>query len=144
MWISFSPDLRHWGDHRILMESREAGHWDREKVGLGPPPLRTERGWLIMFHGVKETAAGALYRAGLAVLDLTDPTVVLARADEWVLGPEMEYERTGDVPGVVFPCGWIEDTDGVVRLYYGASDTCVAVATAQVEDLVTFAFSHSV
>jgi predicted GH43/DUF377 family glycosyl hydrolase len=87
MWISFSPDLRHWGDHKILIESRRTGHWDREKVGLGPPPLRTAKGWLLLFHGVKATAAGLLYRAGLALLDLSDPTVVLARTDEWVFGP---------------------------------------------------------
>lgn len=144
MWISFSPDLRHWGDHQILIESRRTGYWDREKIGLGPPPMWTEEGWLLMFHGVKATAAGALYRAGLAVLDLNDPTKVLARADEWVLGPEVDYERTGDVPGVVFPCGWIPDPDGTVRLYYGAADTYVAVATARIDELVRFAFSHSV
>jgi predicted GH43/DUF377 family glycosyl hydrolase len=144
MWISFSPDLRHWGDHQILIERRRTGHWDREKIGLGPPPLATDRGWLVMFHGVKATAAGSLYRVGLAVLDLDDPTRVLARADEWVLGPEADYERTGDVPGVVFPCGWIEDADGSVRLYYGAADTHVAVATARIEELVDFAFSHPV
>jgi predicted GH43/DUF377 family glycosyl hydrolase len=142
MWISFSPDLRHWGDHRILMERRRTGYWDREKVGLGPPPLKTDRGWLIMFHGVRDTAAGSLYRAGLAILDLEDPTKVLARADEWVFGPEMEYERTGDVPGVVFPTGWVADEDGTLRLYYGAADTCVALATARVDDLVDFVFSH--
>jgi predicted GH43/DUF377 family glycosyl hydrolase len=144
MWISYSPDLRHWGDHRILMERRRTGYWDRQKVGLGPPPMRTDRGWLIMFHGVRDTAAGALYRAGVAVLDLEEPTRVLARADEWVLGPEMDYERTGDVPGVVFPCGWIAHDDGTLRLYYGAADTSVAVATARVDDLVDFAFSHSI
>ena len=104
-------------------------HWDQEKIGLGPPPLWTNEGWLIMFHGVKGTAAGALYRAGLAVLDPHEPTRVLARADEWVLGPEADYERTGDVPGVVFPCGWVRDDDDRVRLYYGAADTCVGLAT---------------
>jgi len=142
IWISFSPDLRHWGDHKILLESRHSVHWDQEKIGIGPPPLWTNEGWLIMFHGVKGTAAGALYRAGLAVLDPHEPTRVLARADEWVLGPEAEYERTGDVPGVVFPCGWIRDDDDTVRLYYGAADTCVGLATARVDDLLEFVFSH--
>jgi predicted GH43/DUF377 family glycosyl hydrolase len=142
MWISFSPDLRHWGDHKILLESRHSVHWDQEKIGLGPPPLWTNEGWLVMFHGVKLTAAGALYRAGLAVLDPHEPTRVLARADEWVFGPEADYERTGDVPGVVFPCGWIRDDDDTVRLYYGAADTCVGLATARVDDLLEFVFSH--
>ena len=77
MWISFSPDLRHWGDHKILLESRHSVHWDQEKIGLGPPPLWTNEGWLIMFHGVKGTAAGALYRAGLAVLTHTSRPVSL-------------------------------------------------------------------
>jgi predicted GH43/DUF377 family glycosyl hydrolase len=101
----------------------------------------TERGWLVMYHGVKETAAGSLYRVGLAVLDLAVPTQVLARADEWVFGPETEYERTGDVPGVVFPCGWIARGDRVT-IYYGAADTCVAMAGANVDELLDFAFSH--
>ena len=142
IWISFSPDMRHWGDHQVLIESRRTGHWDREKVGLGPPPIWTGEGWLVLFHGVKATAAGALYRAGLALLDLDDPTVVLARTDEWVFGPEAGYERTGDVPGVVFPTGWIADDSGTVRMYYGAADTCVAVATARIDDLTEFAYSH--
>jgi predicted GH43/DUF377 family glycosyl hydrolase len=143
IWLSFSPDLIHWGDHRVVVESRRTGHWDREKVGLGPPPLRTDQGWLLLFHGVRVTAAGALYRAGLALLDLEDPTVLLARSDEWVFGPEADYERTGDVPGVVFPTGWIEDGEGNLRIYYGAADSCVALATAKVDELVRFTFSHS-
>jgi predicted GH43/DUF377 family glycosyl hydrolase len=143
MWISFSPDLIHWGDHRVLLESRTAGDWDYEKVGLGPPPLRTDEGWLLLYHGVRSTAAGSLYRAGLALLDLEDPRVVIARCNEWVFGPEAPYERAGDVPGVVFPTGWIEDGDGNVRMYYGAADSCVGVATARIADLVQFVFSHA-
>jgi predicted GH43/DUF377 family glycosyl hydrolase len=144
IWISFSPDLRHWGDHQVLIESRRAGQWDREKVGVGPPPLPTDDGWLVLFHGVKVTAAGSLYRAGIALLDLENPTRVLARSDEWVLGPEASYERTGDVPGVVFPTGWIADGEGGVRMYYGAADSYVAVATARIDDLVGFIFSHGI
>jgi predicted GH43/DUF377 family glycosyl hydrolase len=144
IWISFSPDLRHWGDHQVLIESRRAGQWDREKIGVGPPPLETREGWLVLFHGVKVTAAGSLYRAGLALLDLENPTRVLARSDEWVFGPEATYERTGDVPGVVFPTGWIADGEGGVRMYYGAADTCVAVASARIDDLVSFVYSHGI
>jgi predicted GH43/DUF377 family glycosyl hydrolase len=97
-----------------------------------------------LFHGVKATAAGLLYRAGIALLDLENPTRVLARSDEWVLGPEAIYERTGDVPGVVFPTGWIADGEGGVRMYYGAADTCVAVASARIDDLVGFVHSHGI
>lgn len=144
IWISSSPDLVHWGDHRVVLEARRSGHWDREKVGLGPPPLLTEAGWLIVYHGVKATAAGYLYRAGLALFDREDPGIVVARSTEWVFGPEAPYELQGDVPGVVFPSGWIIQPDGRVRMYYGAADSTVAVAYARVDDLVAFAFSHCV
>jgi predicted GH43/DUF377 family glycosyl hydrolase len=144
IWISFSPDMVHWGDPKVVLQSREAGYWDHEKVGAGTPPLKTPEGWLFMFHGVKSTAAGLLYRAGLALLDLDDPTVVLARTDEWVFGPEAVYERTGDVPSVVFPTGWVAPGDGTVRMYYGAADTTVAVAFSDIDALVAFTRSHDV
>ena len=144
IWISFSPDLRYWGDHQILIESRRTGHWDRERIGLGPPPLQATSGWLILFHGVRLTAAGALYRAGLAILDATDPTRVMARSDEWVFGPEAPYEQTGDVPGVIFPTGWVTDGNDSVRMYYGAADTAVGVATASLAELEAFVYTHCV
>jgi predicted GH43/DUF377 family glycosyl hydrolase len=144
IWLSYSPDLVHWGDHRIVIEARRSGNWDREKVGLGPPPLETPSGWLVLFHGVKATAAGSLYRVGVALLDLDQPSVVLARGDEWVFGPEAPYELQGDVPGVVFPTGWVVQPDGQARVYYGAADSTVAVAFARVDELIEFAFSHCV
>ena len=109
IWISYSPDLRHWGDHTLLLAARDGAWWDAGKIGLGPPPLETADGWLILYHGVHQTASGSLYRAGLALLDLDDPRIVLHRSDEWVFGPTEAYERVGDVVGVVFPCGWIAD-----------------------------------
>lgn len=105
MWISYSPDLRHWGELTLLLEARDGAWWDTRKIELGPPPLETAEGWLVMYHGVHQTAAGGLYRVGLALLDLADPRVVLRRSDEWVMGPSEPYERDGDVGGVVFPCG---------------------------------------
>ena len=129
IWISFSPDLRHWGDARVLLAARHGGWWDANKVGLGPPPLLTKNGWLICYHAVRVTAAGSIYRLGLALLDREDPTIVLARANEWVFGPQAPYERSGDVPDVVFPCGWILREDGdTLHVYYGASDSVVCVA----------------
>ncbi len=100
-------------------------------MGIGAPPLETPEGWLVVYHGVRQTVAGALYRAGLALLDLDDPSRVIRRNAEWVLSPAESYELVGDVPGVVFPCGLVHDpaTDEL-RLYYGAADTCVAVATS--------------
>ena len=74
IWLSWSPDLKHWGDHQILLRARRGGWWDANKIGLSPPPLRTDEGWLILYHGVRMTASGAIYRLGLALLDLEDPT----------------------------------------------------------------------
>lgn len=139
IWLSFSPDLLHWGDHQILMHARRGAWWDANKIGLSPPPLETEAGWLIMYHGVRHTASGALYRLGLALLDLDDPRRVLRRSDDWVFAPEQPYERNGDVNNVVFPCGWILDkSTGEVRVYYGGADTCIALATAKVSDLLEY------
>ncbi|MHB8571645.1 MAG: glycoside hydrolase family 130 protein [Candidatus Dormibacteria bacterium] len=139
IWMSFSPDLRHWGDLTLLLESREGAWWDAEKIGLGPPPLETPEGWLLMYHGVHRTASGSLYRVGLALLDLEDPRILLRRTDEWVFGPTEPYERIGDVVGVVFPCGWVVDEpSGELRIYYGAADSTVAVATARLADVMTY------
>ena len=137
IWLSWSPDLEHWGDHRRVLSVGEHGHWDGLKVGLGPPPLPTPDGWLILYHGVRGTAAGAIYRVGLALLDRRNPARVLARSPAWVFGPEAPYERSGDVGNVVFPCGWIVDGDGdTVRVYYGAADTSVCLATASLSALL--------
>jgi predicted GH43/DUF377 family glycosyl hydrolase len=137
MWLSWSPDLRHWGDHKLLLEAHDGAWWDAGKIGLGPPPLETPDGWLIMYHGVRLTSDGPIYRAGLALLDLDDPGIVLRRGEEWVFAPEAPYEVIGDVGRVVFPCGWILDeaTDRL-RLYYGAADSVVGLATARFSDVM--------
>ncbi len=88
MWLSFSPDLRHWGDHHILIHARRGSWWDANKIGLSPPPLETPEGWLVLYHGVRITAGGCLYRLGLALLDLEDPCRVLRRSDEWIFAPK--------------------------------------------------------
>ena len=137
MWLSFSPDLRHWGDHALLLEARDGAWWDAGKIGLGPPPLETAEGWLVLYHGVHATSDGPIYRAGLALLDLEDPRVVLRRTDEWVFGPVAEYEVTGDVGRVVFPCGWVVDEPSDrLQLYYGAADSVVATATARLSEVL--------
>jgi predicted GH43/DUF377 family glycosyl hydrolase len=135
--LSRSRDLRHWSEPELVLPAREGGWWDAGKVGLGPPPLETSAGWLLLYHGVRLTASGALYRSGLALLDLDDPTRVIARTDDWHLGPEADYERTGDVPNVVFPSGWVLDPSGErVLVYYGAADTVIGLATASLADLL--------
>ena len=139
IWLSFSPDLRHWGDHHVLLHARRGAWWDANKIGLSPPPLETAEGWLLMYHGVRSTAGGCLYRLGLALLDLDDPCRVLRRSDDWIFAPETSYERQGDVNGVVFPCGWIlDEPTGTIRMYYGCADTSLALATAQVSDLLDY------
>ncbi|MDA8188259.1 MAG: hypothetical protein M0T85_08970 [Dehalococcoidales bacterium] len=138
IWISFSPDLKHWGDHRILLPARHGAWWDANKIGLSPPPLRTAEGWLILYHGVRQTASGSIYRLGLALLDLEDPTVVLRRSNEWVFGPQERYEKEGDVDDVVFPCGWVLDGEDDLLLYYGAADKCIALATASLKEILGY------
>jgi predicted GH43/DUF377 family glycosyl hydrolase len=137
MWISFSPDLRNWGDHKLMLEARLGAWWDANKIGLCSPPIETSRGWLTIYHGVRTTAAGAIYRLGLALFDLDAPEVCLKRGEGWVFGPELPYERFGDVDNVVFPCGTTLAPDGdTLRIYYGGADTCVAIATASIHDLL--------
>jgi predicted GH43/DUF377 family glycosyl hydrolase len=143
IWVSFSPDLKHWGDHRVLIPARRGAWWDANKIGLSPPPLKTNDGWLILYHSVKTTASGAIYRLGLALLDIDDPGRLIARSSEWILGPEKDYELFGDVDKVVFPCGWVAEGDEV-RLYYGGADSCLALATANLSELLAWLKEHSV
>ena len=134
--MSYSLDLRYWGDNREVIP-REGAWWDANKIGLSAPPLETPEGWLILYHGVRTTASGAIYRLGLALLDLEDPGKVIRRTNEWIFGPKATYEREGDVDDVVFPCGWIEK-DKRMMIYYGAADSCIALATANLDELLHF------
>jgi predicted GH43/DUF377 family glycosyl hydrolase len=139
IWLSFSPDLTHWGDHHVLLNARRGSWWDANKIGLSPPPLETPDGWLLLYHGVRHTPGGCIYRLGLALLDLDQPWHVLHRSDDWIFAPELPYEQHGDVSGVVFPCGWIlDDRTGVVHMYYGGADSCIALATANLADLLDY------
>ncbi len=141
-WLSWSPDLRHWGDAKVLLAARRGGWWDANKVGLGPPPMLTDHGWLICYHGVKVTASGSIYRLGLALLDSEHPDQVLARGNEWIFSPHASYERLGDVPDVVFPCGWIRRDDDTIDLYYGAADSSICLATANLSELIDHLRTH--
>jgi predicted GH43/DUF377 family glycosyl hydrolase len=144
IWLSWSPDQRHWGDHAVLLAAREGSWWDAHKIGLSAPPLHTTEGWLLLYHGVRITAAGTIYRLGLALLDSDHPDRVLARSSEWIFGPDAPYERAGDVGQVVFSCGWLLLDDGdTLRIYYGAADTCVCVATASLAALLRWLATHS-
>jgi predicted GH43/DUF377 family glycosyl hydrolase len=144
MWISYSPDLRHWGSHKVILEARRGGWWDANKIGLCSPPIETARGWLTIYHGVRNTASGSIYRLGLALFDLERPDVCLKRGDSWMFGPEAPYERGGDVSDVVFPCGQTIGADGdTIHLYYGAADSCMAMATGSIRALLAWLDSHA-
>jgi predicted GH43/DUF377 family glycosyl hydrolase len=143
MWISYSPDLRHWGSHKVMLEARRGGWWDANKIGLCSPPIETPKGWLVLYHGVRHTASGSIYRLGLALFDLDNPDLCLQRGDSWMFGPEAPYERGGDVSDVVFPCGQTIAEDGdTINLYYGAADSCMALATGSIRALLGWLDSH--
>ena len=135
--LSRSDDLISWSAPEQVMQPRAGAWWDSLRIGIGPPPLWTEHGWLLIYHGVKETVGGEIYRVGLALLDLNEPTRVLRRLPNWIFAPLAPYERTGDVPNVVFPCGLVHDSGSdQVRLYYGAADSSICLATAPLHDLL--------
>ena len=143
IWISFSPDLRHWGSHQMLIRARR-GWWDSRRVGLATQPIETSAGWLIIYHGVRQTVAGDTYRVGLALLDLEDPVKVIRRSDEWVFGPQEPYERIGNVADVVFPTGAVVDREAdELHIYYGAADSTVGLATAKLGEVVDYLESCS-
>jgi predicted GH43/DUF377 family glycosyl hydrolase len=139
VWISLSPDLHNWGSHKLVLPARRGAWWDANKVGLSPPLIETPRGWLMLYHGVKQTASGSLYRLGAALLALDQPEHCLLRGDEWIFGPEAGYECEGDVANVTFPCGYTIASDGdTINLYYGAADTSVALATGSIAEILTW------
>lgn len=143
MWISFSPDLRNWGGHHLLLPARRGAWWDANKIGLCCPPIETARGWMILYHGVRTTASGSLYRLGLALFELDRPEVAILRGDSWLFGPSEPYEVIGDVPNVVFPCGYTVLPDHeTIHIYYGAADTCIALATTTVSSLLNWLDEH--
>ncbi len=127
MWLATSPDLVHWGDHRLVLEG--AGGWETGRVGGGAPPIRTPEGWLVIYHAADQQQRYCL-GAFLAAHD--DPGHILARTAKPILAPETAYETAGFFGNVVFTCGAVL-ADGVVRLYYGASDDRIALAEAPLD-----------
>lgn len=133
VWISLSPDLKHWGDHRILLKTRTA-YWDGARIGLACQPIELPEGWLILYQGVRVTTASQIYRTGMALLDKNEPWKVLRRGEEWVLGPKERYERVGDVNHVTFVTGGvIMEELNQLYVYYGAAADKVAVAMADLD-----------
>ncbi|PLB86518.1 glycosidase [Dysgonamonadaceae bacterium] len=142
IWISYSPDLRYWGDSRLIMNP-EPYHWDEMKIGPGAPPIKTDKGWLSIYHGVFPTMDGSVYRLGVALHDLDDPAKIIGIADNWILQPEEPYEITGYVHNVVFTCGAIPEDDGTVKIYWGGADTVMCVGTARIDNLVDLCLTNS-
>jgi predicted GH43/DUF377 family glycosyl hydrolase len=136
-----NDDLVHWSLPGVLLPERGGPWWDGLRIGVGSPPILTEDGWLLIYHGVKDMANNLVYRLGLALLDRNDPRIVLARASDWVFGPEADFEQRGLIPNVVYTCGAV-CRDDEVWMYYGAADTVVGLACAKVEDLLAFVREH--
>jgi len=141
IWVSFSRDLRYWGDSRVVISPRP-GYWDSYRLGASCVPIETEHGWLEIYHGVKMTSGGPIYRAGVVLLDLENPSEVIARSNVPILAPRTEYERIGDVNNVVFPSAAVVEDDGEVKVYYGSADTAICVATTTLDELVDLLNKH--
>jgi len=135
--LSHSPDLTFWGKHRLVMRRGGPGWWQGVKIGAGPVPIETSEGWLLLYHGVSGPCNGFVYSMGAALLDLDEPSRVIYRTRDYLLTPEKEYETVGFVPNVAFPCATLQDAaSGRIAIYYGAADTCTAVAFARVDELL--------
>ncbi|MBN1265652.1 MAG: glycoside hydrolase family 130 protein [Anaerolineales bacterium] len=127
IFLSQSPDMIHWGEHRFVMGATRG--WESTKIGAGPTPIETKEGWLLFYHGVLTSCNGFVYSFGAALLDLDEPWKVIARGEPYLLSPQENYECVGDVPNVVFPCSALHEPDtGRIALYYGAADTVTALA----------------
>ena len=142
IWISYSPDLINWGRSEMVLAPRPR-YWDSFRIGASAPPILTDRGWLEIYHGVKMTASGPIYRIGTVMLDLKNPARVVGRCLAPVLSPRELYERVGDVGNVVFACGAIVEPDGEVKVYYGAADTSICVATAPMDQIIESCFESN-
>jgi predicted GH43/DUF377 family glycosyl hydrolase len=133
IWLCYSDDMLHWTDHQVVMQPRP-NTWEHEKVGIAGPPIKTEQGWLLIYHAVDQNT---VYRLGVALLDTDDPSVVLHRREDSILEPSETWETKGDVPNVVFSCGQVVD-DETLNVYYGGADRVMAVATCRVADVMAF------
>lgn len=139
IYMSESPDLIYWGKHRWVMGKGGQGWWQGTKIGAGPVPIETTKGWLLFYHGVSNTCNGFVYSFGAVLLDINDPAKVLLRTRDYLLTPEKEYETTGFVPNVAFPCANVYCAEkGKISIYYGAADTYTAMAHCQVDELLDY------
>jgi beta-1,2-mannobiose phosphorylase / 1,2-beta-oligomannan phosphorylase len=131
MWISESPDLVCWGNHRRLMGSRQ-GYWDDGRIGCSAVPFRIEEGWLEIYHGA---SAADRYSLGAVLLDADEPWEIISRSENPIIEPETDYELNGFFGNVIFNCGVLYE-DKLVKIYYGAADTCIAYAEINIKDIL--------
>ncbi len=142
IFLSLSPDMIHWGQHRFVMGV--AGGWQSTKIGAGPVPIETPEGWLLFYHGVLTSCNGFVYSFGAALLDLEQPWKVIRRGAPYLLSPQRDYECVGDVPNVAFPCAALYDEEnGRIAIYYGGADTVTAIAFTKLEDILDFLETNS-
>jgi beta-1,4-mannooligosaccharide/beta-1,4-mannosyl-N-acetylglucosamine phosphorylase len=142
IYLSQSPDMTFWGKHRVVMKTTHYW-WKNVKLGAGPIPIETTEGWLMIYHGVCNTCTGFIYSIGAALLDLDDPSKMIMDCEEYLLTPEEPYETTGFVPSVTFPCATVQDAEtGRIAIFYGAADTCCALAFAQVDEIIDYIKKH--
>ncbi len=135
IYLSQSPDMIYWGEHRFVMGAGEG--WQSTKIGAGPIPIETSEGWLIFYHGVLTSCNGFVYSFGAALLDLDEPWKVIARGAPYLLSPQTLYECVGDVPNVAFPCAALHDEPtGRIAIYYGAADTVTALAFCKRDEVL--------
>ncbi len=135
LWLSFSPDLVHWGRHRPLLKPGFA-HWATTKIGP-VPPIKTNDGWLVIIHGVARSCDGHRYCIGAMLLDISNPEKIVGLTKSAILSPSEAYEFNGIVPNVVFPAGAIANfNEDEIRLYYGCADTYVGLATGSLSELI--------
>jgi predicted GH43/DUF377 family glycosyl hydrolase len=132
IWIAFSDDLHHWGDHETLALPRW-GQWDELRTGASSVPFLTDHGWLELYHGVDRNTT---YAMGALLLDPDDPRKVIARSPTPILEPTESYERMGLFNDTVFSCGHVDLGGGKIRMYYGAADSVIAAADFSVDDIV--------
>lgn len=132
-FVSYSEDLVHWGESKPI--NLELQTWMRAKWGPGPTPIKTDKGWLLIIHGVW-FATNVVYRLGVVLLDLENPNQIIGQCPEFILTPRECYERCGEVPNVVFCNGAIPEPNGDLKVYYGAADTCIGLATCQIDELI--------
>lgn len=135
MWISYSPDLIYWGKSKFVLGTFDGWAW--KKLGPGAPPVKTEKGWLVLFHGVHVMGGGQYnYHAGVMLTDLNDPSKIIARAQAPIISPLKDYERVGHIMNTVFPTALIIEDDGSAKIYYGAADRVQCLALSTVDRLL--------